>query len=297
MSQKEKYIQYCADITSDVYVPLFSQPSWLDATANDWDVCIYEQDDSIVAALPYCKKGKLITKRIYLPDTNFYQSIIFFKVLTKEEQQSIAETLFRQLPSTIKSYFKLLPEYIDIDLSVLHYQKEIYYTYLLPKDTVALSLSSNHQRNIKKGSKQQYIIRESNDLQPSYQLLTSTFTRQGVHAKITFEEFEKINRTSRQLYCGKTLDCIDMQQQLLASIFIVEDAQTIYYLMGGYHIEHKNSGAMTYLLHHCIQMALQQQKDFNFCGSSKKTIAHYFEGFGAQRTPIAIWTKNILKNL
>jgi hypothetical protein len=34
--------------------------------------------------------------------------------------------------------------------------------------------------------------------------------------------------------------------------------------------------------------------EFNFCGSSKKSIATYFEGFGATKTEIAIWKKSIL---
>jgi hypothetical protein len=51
---------------------------------------------------------------------------------------------------------------------------------------------------------------------------------------------------------------------------------------------------MTYLLNHVIQQAINSQKTFNFCGSSKKTIAAFFEGFGATRHPINIW-KKILK--
>jgi hypothetical protein len=51
---------------------------------------------------------------------------------------------------------------------------------------------------------------------------------------------------------------------------------------------------MTFLLHHLIKDAQQRDLEFNFCGSSKKSIATYFEGFGATKTEIAIWKKSIL---
>ncbi|MBK8352958.1 MAG: GNAT family N-acetyltransferase [Saprospirales bacterium] len=94
--------------------------------------------------------------------------------------------------------------------------------------------------------------------------------------------------------CGKTIDCFNSNKNLLASAFIVEDAQTVYYLFGGYNDTFKNSGAMTFLLHHIIQQSLAQQKDFNFCGSTKKSIALFFEAFGASKIDIPIWQKSMI---
>ncbi|HUM50898.1 MAG TPA: hypothetical protein PK431_03745, partial [Chitinophagales bacterium] len=63
---------------------------------------------------------------------------------------------------------------------------------------------------------------------------------------------------------------------------------------GGYDDAFKNSGAMTFLLHYIIQQSLAQQKDFNFCGSSKKSIASFFEAFGATKINIPIWQKSMV---
>jgi len=93
---------------------------------------------------------------------------------------------------------------------------------------------------------------------------------------------------------GILFDCRDHQNNLLASILVAEDKQTMYYLFGGYNPEFKNSGAMTFLLYQTLQYAQQQEKDFNFCGSNKKSIADYFEGFGAKKISINIWKKSIL---
>ena len=78
MTNKERYRKFCA---THAVVPVFSNPFWLDAVAENWDVALIsesENESSIIAALPYCWKGNLFTKRIYLPDVSFYQSVLFF---------------------------------------------------------------------------------------------------------------------------------------------------------------------------------------------------------------------------
>ncbi|MBK8352957.1 MAG: hypothetical protein IPL21_15235 [Saprospirales bacterium] len=141
----------------------------------------------IVAILPFCYKGNLLTKRIYLPDFSFYQSIIFLKNdLTINEKNKIAFELFQQLPKTIKSYFKFLPENNGIDISNLNYKKQDYFSYFISKNQQELQLSTNHKRNIQKGIKQHYFIEESKDIQSSFSLLISTFSRQKLKSKNWF---------------------------------------------------------------------------------------------------------------
>jgi lipid II:glycine glycyltransferase (peptidoglycan interpeptide bridge formation enzyme) len=292
-TNKKRYIQLCLDTAFLNNIPIFAQPFWLDAVAENWDVClIIDNHFSVVAALPFCWKGNLLTKRIYLPDVSFYQSVIFFDEI--ENKNDVIQQLFQQLPKTVKSYFKFLPAYSNIDLLKLNYQTEIYFTYCIDRNQHELSFSNNHKRNIQKGIKQRYRICESADLSTSFNVLTATFKRQQITSKINFSNFENLHQLVKLNCCGKTLNCYDDNNNLLASTFIVEDAQTVYYLMGGYDASFKNSGAMTFLLNHVIQYTQQQKKDFNFCGSSKKTIATFFEGFGAERKLIAIWKKSVI---
>lgn len=293
MTNKEKYIELCADKNIHARIPLFLQPFWLDAVANSWDVLLGEDKGSVMAVLPYCTKGKLFTKRIYLPDLSFYQSIFFLKKITHAQQNKIAKELFTSLPKTIKSYFKFLPEYINIDLDELGYTSEDYTTYVISHNEQH-KVSDHHQRHIQKGIKKKYMIRESNNLHASFQLLTSTFKRQGLQAKISEKEFTKAVKACANNNAGKVFDCLDPDRNLLASIFIVNDANMTYYLMGGYNADFKNSGAMTFLLDHVIRIAIDDKQDFNFCGSSRKTIASYFKGFGAVPVTIPIRYKSFL---
>lgn len=293
MDNKERYRQLFSNETYSSLIPVFSWPFWLDAVAQHWDVCLLEEKGKVIAALPYCLKGKLITRRIYLPDLSFYQSVIFFSSFNKIQEQKVIASLFQQLPLTAKSYFKFLPQYSGIDLSSLGYMKEEYSSYML-FDEIELNISSNHARNVKKGIKNNYLIRESADLHRSFSILTSTFERQHVKTKIREEDLIKMGKICTLHQKGKVLDCLDTDNNLLASVFLVHDSSTMYYLMGGYNTDLKNSGGMTYLLQQCIQEALKQKMIFNFCGSSRKSIAHYFEGFSAQKIDIAIWKKGLL---
>lgn len=290
MTNKERYRQFCA--THGV-VPVFSDPFWLDAVAENWEVCLINESGNIIAALPYCWKGNLFTKRIYLPDVSFYQSVLFFTDTDKNRKQKLTEQLVQQLPKTVKSYFKFLPEHTALSLVKSGFEKETYETYTIQKNQ-AFTLSSNHKRNVQKGTKLNYTIKESKNTAASFALLTSTFTRQNIKPKISLPEFEKINALVKKHHVGNTFDCLDGQKNLLASAFVVQDTDSVYYLFGGYDTAFKNSGAMTFLLHHIIQDAQQRKLNFNFCGSSKKSIAAYFEGFGATKTEISIWKKSIL---
>jgi len=303
MTNKERYRKFCA---THAVVPVFSNPFWLDAVAENWDVALVSESESksesesesenesnIIAALPYCWKGNLFTKRIYLPDVSFYQSVLFFTDADKNRKQILTEQLLQQLPKTVKSYFKFLPEHTALSLVKSGFEKEPYETYTIQKNQV-VDLSSNHKRNVQKATKLKYSILESKNTELSFALLTSTFIRQKIKTKTSLSEFNKINTLAKKHHAGNTFDCLDVHKNLLASAFVVEDTDSVYYLFGGYNTEFRNSGAMTFLLHHLIKDAHQRDLEFNFCGSSKKSIADYFEGFGATKTEISIWKKSIL---
>ena len=56
MTNKLRYSQHCAD---EKRIPVFSQDWWLDAACgHDWDVCIVEKDNQVVASMPYMVEKK-----------------------------------------------------------------------------------------------------------------------------------------------------------------------------------------------------------------------------------------------
>ncbi len=277
-------------------IHFFANPEWLNLVAENWDVLLYQKDDKTIALLPFCTKGNFVTNRIYLPYINFYQSIIFLdKDINQSDRNRICIELFKQNSNYIKSYFKFLPEYSDIDLSNLKYKKETYTTYIIEQSYSINQLSKNHLRNINKAIQNKYTIEKSTQLEDAYKIIQSTFTKQNIKSKIDYNIFEKINKFCSDKNCGNTLVCKNTEGKLLATLFYVEDNHTVYYLLSGFNVSYKNSGAMHYMLHQLINQTIQGGKTFNFCGSSKKTIANFFKGFGAKNENLNIWTKSIFK--
>lgn len=290
MTNKKLYKNFCDNNTS---IPLFLQPFWLDTIAEKWEVVLVSENDKIKAALPFCVKGNLFTKRIYLPDVNFYQTPVFAENITLNQKQKLTEELFKQLPKTIKSYFKFPTNYNTLDLSKQGFKKETYTTYTIT-NTIFFQLNKHHQRQIQKGIKSNYKIQKSKNVIVSYQLIADTFLRQKIQPKLSLKNLQQLHALGLKNNCTQILDCLDEKENTLATLLIGEDAITVFYLFGGYNFSFKNSGAMTFLLYHAIQYSLEQQKEFNFCGSSKKSIAEYFEGFGAQPAIIPIWKKTLI---
>ena len=294
MIPKQRYINLCKSDNCSLQIPIFLQPFWLDAVSEKWDVAIAEREGKIIGVLPYCLKGTIVTKRIYLPPLSFYQSFILDNNLSKAETNKVIIELLKQLPSTIKSYFKLLPQYASISSEKTGYTKEEYKTFVLaPAETDYSKLSKNHKRNIDKGTKGNYIIKISKDINRSYLLLISTFKKQNQKVPIEFNDFRKLVNILIKNQAGNVINCLSVEGNLLASALIVKDKTSIYYLLGGYDDAYRNTGAMTYLLWNCIQQAKTENLEFNFCGSSKKSIAAYFSGFGASQQTLSIWKKGI----
>jgi len=81
------------------------------------------------------------------------------------------------------------------------------------------------------------------------------------------------------------------QGKVIASNFLVEDSNTVYYLMGGINPEFADIGAMDLVQYESIKYAISQGKNFDFEGSMVKSIEKYFRSFGAIQKPYFEITK------
>lgn len=283
------------EIIDNASIPLFLQPDWLDLVAPKWEVELYIENNKMMAALPFCVKGNAITKRIYIPEINFYQSLIFFEEnISTDKKNAIALALFSKLNHYIKAHFKFTPEHTDIDISSLKYKKEVYTTHSI--DTIFLeeNMSSTHKRNIQKANREQYSIRESTAIRNSFGVIESTFKRKNIKSTIDYATFEKLHHYCSKTNSGKVLDCVTPNNALLASVFYVEDDMALYYLCSGYDVSFKNTGAVHFVLFYLIKRAIEKNKVFHFCGSRIKSIADFFKGFGAKEQAMHLWKKSIL---
>ncbi|HRS17172.1 MAG TPA: GNAT family N-acetyltransferase [Thermoanaerobaculaceae bacterium] len=161
-----------------------------------------------------------------------------------------------------------------------------HYTYLLDlnqsgEDLLA-GLSSERRKNLRKADAEGIVIRDCTDPELIGDLVRGTFRRNG--------------KRFADRAMGAILDAIPPSNGSIckvawedggavAGVYIVSDARSAYYLMGG-HAEHAHHGAGALAMWHAILKAKEVGLQvFDFEGSVIPPIERYFRGFGGKLTP------------
>ena len=295
MLSKELYNQFC----KKTYVPVFSQPWWLNATcgADNWNVYVVENSGALFAAMPYYIEEKDNYKKITRPINTQNNGVIY------------------NYPSDLKYCSKLdfeervLNEIIDFieSLNIDRYEQQFHYSFTnwLPfywrgygqilrytyviEDTsdVALienNISSNMKKNIKKAQK---LVTVSEDFtaEKFYRINKMTFDRQEIAIPYSLDYFIRINAACKEHNSGKMLFAVDENNEIHSVAFIVWDEQSVYYLMNGTNPDFKSSQANALLVYESIKIASQMGKKFDFEGSVIKQIEKSFRQYGGIQKP------------
>lgn len=161
-----------------------------------------------------------------------------------------------------------------------------HYTYLLDlnqsgEDLLA-AMSPERRKNIRKADADGIIIRDCTDPETIGDLVRGTFRRNG--------------KRFADRAMGAILDAIPPSNgsickvawedgRAVAGVYVVFDARSAYYLMGG-HAEHAHHGAGALAMWHAILAAKERGlRVFDFEGSVIPPIERYFRGFGGKLTP------------
>src|SRR6266550_3325401 len=163
MNAKELYSQYSAPD-----LPLFHQPFWLNASAEEnWDVALVKGGDKIIASMPYAfekKKSGLFIRGPHL--TQFLGPHYLIEASNQREylnrETEILNQLIDQLPSF--AFFEQRWHFLYQNYLPFHwrnFQQRTRYTYVLPdlKDETMLWNGFNEKikREIKKADKEFHI--------------------------------------------------------------------------------------------------------------------------------------------
>ena len=161
------------------------------------------------------------------------------------------------------------------------------YTYLIDlrdsPDQIIKNMSSERRKNISKAEKDGLTVRPTTDMGVVRNLVLATFGRQ--HKPVNQAILEAI--LSRYAKPSNSFAFSTYREATpIATCFVVHDAQTAYYLLGGYKAEERHHGAgasaMFEAIKHSQEIGL---KTFDFEGSVVPAIERYFRGFGGQLTP------------
>ncbi len=150
---------------------------------------------------------------------------------------------------------------------------------LMQSEAVLLSnLRQDKKRNIKKAQQQNLRITIESNFEILENLLKITFARQ----KHPFNGYSQVQKIVENYPYHFQVNIYN-QQQCLASLLIVYDRSTAYYLIGGFDNSLDNYNAGPFAMWTAILESKKKNLNiFDFEGSSVPSIAQYFKSFGAQ---------------
>lgn len=291
MSNVARYRELCEREDS---IPLFCRAHWLDAVCDDWDVVLVEREQRIVAALPYAVKTRVrgMFRMIDMPPLTQYMGPWLSYPANQKQHARLAyeKEIFDELIAGLPPFDHFVQRFhysIEnwLPFSWRGFEETTRYTYVIDDlsdlGAVHAAFNSNIRRNIQKAQKRVRITR-SDDIQRFHRTNALTFERQGQRIPYGVDLVQRIDRACSARNSRAILFAED-DTATHAALYLVWDAHSAYYLMGGADPSLRASGAGSLLVWEAIQLAAAVTKRFDFEGSMMEPIEQFFRSFGASQ--------------
>lgn len=292
MTPKELYAQLC----SEHFTPLFSRPYWLEAVSKgkEWEVLLVRKNEqqpysveNIAAALPVHVSAKWGIRRLLMPqETPQIEAFVAPDADAMAATDRLAEELERfcrkerVVVCSLQGFFS--PEFCAA-LQRRGYQLRERQTYRLApeadREAITRRFHENKRRQLRKAVGLHLV-----SLSPEafYAFHSDCLMRQGKAISYSASFAAELLGTLTQQKAVRLLGAAREDGTLLAAVGLVEDEQTMYYLLPTYRPDYSKSGAMAWLTREAICLAGQTGKVFDFEGSMVPSIARSYREFGGQ---------------
>lgn len=274
---------------------LFEQPWWLDAVApGAWSAAEIRVDGELRARLPYVVERRFGLRTVAMPALT--QSLGPWLATTGSKaakragrENRLLRELIEKLPRVAllrhnchHSLTNWLPFYWQ------GFTQTTRYTYriddLSDLDAVWGGILGKRRSEIRKADRKLGVDDEE-DLEVLVDLLEKTFRRQGRGLPYSRALVERVDRECSRRGCRRILSARDRDGRPHAVVYLVWDADSAYYLMGGADPDLRGSSATSLLLWEAIQYASTVSKAFDFEGSMIEGVERQFRSFGALQVP------------
>ena len=280
---------------------IFSTPEWLEAVApGAWQYILIQNEENIKICMPIILSQRMGLKLCIMPPLTQSLGILlsnkqegkYSKILSKNTNDMLE--LISKIPKN--SYFRQrfhptidnwLPFYWN------NYNQTTKYTYII--DDLSSTEDIWGEFNWKKrqeirNAKSKIKISETQDFEVLKHCINSFHKRQGKEI-FNLKILERVFNSCDEQKCGKIFLAKNQSGEIAASVYIVWDEKTAYYLAGAVSEVSGNSGAIPLLLWHSIKFSSKVTKKFNFEGSMIRPIEYFFRAFGGKLTPYYEITK------
>lgn len=293
ISEKNKYRALC---DSEPSIPVFSRAWWLDAAAgkDNWDVALIEEDESIVAALPYAMRRKFgFTLLTHPPLTQTLGPWLRPASMSHTKQLSRQKELMAALIARLPRFDHYAQRWHYSNTNWLPFywagfKQTTRYTYVIDDltepDTVFSGFSAGKRKDIKKAEKS-LTVRYDISAEDFYSNHEMTLGQEKSRISYSFEVFKRMYDMGYQRDSARTLAAYDGQDNLHAALFIVWDQNSAYDLISTIDHRYRGSGAASLLVREAIRHASKKTRKFDFEGSMLEPVEHSFRQFNTVQVP------------
>ena len=294
---KEKYVKFCGQ---NDFVPVFSQPWWMDAVCVDgyWDVLLYEKNNEIYGALPYYVKKRFGMSYITQPQLTQNNGVVIkYPEIQKYEkrlsyEKEVMTALIKQLEKLPIVYYQQSFNYRYTNWLPFYwkgYKAQPCYTYrvkgLSDFNDLFSRFNDTKKKEIKRAIKLNLQLKYDLPIEDFYKHHKESLQERGREILYSFDFFKRLVEAVYKNNAGRILYICDENNIVLCTRLIIWDKSSAYSLMSSTYQKSKTSGASSLLFYECMKYVSSFVDIFDFEGSMNEDIENSYRKFGTIQTP------------
>lgn len=295
MDDKTAYRRLCDE---EAALPLFLQAWWLDATCGEegWNVALVTKGEQVHAALPYRYRRVRGLRVLSQPPLTPFLGPWLRETGAKKandygRQKDLMTALIGQLPAYDHYHQNWSPAITNwLPFYWQGFRQTTGYTYALQEiadtDVIWAGLRENIRREIRRAENRAGVsVAGDASLDDFLKLNDLTFARQGRKRPYSHDYVRRLDAACAARDCRRIFIARDSQGRAHAGAYMVWNAESAYYLMGGGDPELRGSGGTSLCMWEAIRFAAGVSRRFDFEGSMIEPVERFFRAFGAEQVP------------
>ncbi len=256
---------------------IYAYSFYLDAMARHWDALVWNDYEAVMPLTWNRKYGFY-----YLYQPPFTPSLgVFGSHLTADLLQAFIDAIpsrFRLVEIKLNPGHLLTPPATG-DLLHNNYILSLKASY----SELRKAYRENHKRNIQRALRTGCLAEQGTELEAIIALNRELMQQADPLPEEAYHRFRKLYSLLSAKGQAETYGVRNAAGKLLASCVFFYSHERAYYILAGNHPDGKTIGASHLLLDFFIQEKAGQQLLLDFEGSDIKSLAFFYEGFGASR--------------
>ena len=204
------------------------------------------------------------------------------------QERAVLKNLIAQLPPT--AYFSQAypPDFqnwlpfhwagFDTTVRMTHILRGLQNT-----EAIFKNFKDNVRKKIKKTSATIH-VEKTDDINLVYNIYEGIMATKGRKISYSLAFLSNLHAKIKENQAGQLFKALNTEGAVHAAVYVIWDASTAYYWLGGSAVVHRNSGALTLLLWEIMQdMAKRGIQNFDFTGSDMENLESFFSAFNAEK--------------